>query len=315
MQRLLIAPLLALIFVATADAQTRPAFTERDRLAAITALAGRVTAGTARDGLGGTPTTINGFVTAGHTAIYVELLSATFRQAGRSQHLLVLGRHPVNAGAIDHRLTTQTDVFVGVSEFRNGRWEMTSKGAPVATTGFSGRDPVAVLRKIGSDRHALELQSHLWSEGSSLSLVNLYDLRGTQPAELLRVVTAANDCGFSDSCFAFEGALTILAKPGAPRPTRLDVVMMTMNDDVMRTIIDLPGDQLDGLDRWRKREGVSRAEAIRRAVALLIQGQGESERQDAFGIWAKKPIDGLAYEATVRADWAQRRPTGKAGRQ
>ena len=215
MQRLLIAPLLALIFVATADAQTRPAFTERDRLAAITALAGRVTAGTARDGLGGTPTTINGFVTAGHTAIYVELLSATFRQAGRSQHLLVLGRHPVNAGAIDHRLTTQTDVFVGVSEFRNGRWEMTSKGAPVATTGFSGRDPVAVLRKIGSDRHALELQSHLWSEGSSLSLVNLYDLRGTQPAELLRVVTAANDCGFSDSCFAFEGALTILAKPGA----------------------------------------------------------------------------------------------------
>ena len=128
------------------------------------------------------------------------------------------------------------------------------------------------------------------------------------------MVTAANDCGFSDSCFAFEGALTILAKPGAPRPTRLDVVMMTMNDDVMRTIIDLPGDQLDGLDRWRKREGVSRAEAIRRAVALLIQGQGESERQDAFGIWAKKPIDGLAYEATVRADWAQRRPTGKAGR-
>ena len=46
MMRLLTAPFLALIVVATADAQTPPAFTERDRLAAITALAGRVTAGT-----------------------------------------------------------------------------------------------------------------------------------------------------------------------------------------------------------------------------------------------------------------------------
>ena len=32
---------------------------------------------------------------------------------------------------------------------------------------------------------------------------------------LLRVLTAATDCGFSDGCFACEGALTILAKPGA----------------------------------------------------------------------------------------------------
>jgi len=214
MMRFLAAPLLALIVVATADAQAPPAFTERDRAAAITALAGAVTAGTARDEIS-TPRTVKGFLTPDKSTIYVELLAAAFRQAGVSRHLIVLGGHRVENGVIDYRLPAQTEIFLGVSEFRNGRWQMTSKGAPLTSTGFNGRDPVAALRKIGSDRHALELQSNLWNQGNSLSLVDLYDLRGTQPAELLRVVTDADDCGFSDSCFAFAGALRIDPKPGA----------------------------------------------------------------------------------------------------
>jgi hypothetical protein len=38
----------------------------------------------------------------------------------------------------------------------------------------------------------------------------------------------------------------------------------------MRTIIDLPPDQIKALDGYRKREGISRAEAVRRAVASFL---------------------------------------------
>jgi hypothetical protein len=37
--------------------------------------------------------------------------------------------------------------------------------------------------------------------------------------------------------------------------------MMTWHDDAMRTIIDLPADQLDALDGICRRESISRAEA------------------------------------------------------
>lgn len=214
MKRLFAGPLLAVMLVAAAHAQTPPAFTDRDRLAAATALCGGVTAGTARDEFGGRQKTTPGFLTQDKSAICVPLLAASFRQAGRARQLIVLGRHRVDAGVIDHREAARTDVYAGVLESRNGRWQMMSKGAPLATTGFDGRDPVAALRRIGGDRHALELRSNLWSDGRSVSIVGLYDLRGTEPATLLHVVTDADDCALDESCFAFEGAFSIDAGPG-----------------------------------------------------------------------------------------------------
>ena len=47
--------------------------------------------------------------------------------------------------------------------------------------------------------------------------------------------------------------------------------MMTCYDDVVRTIIDLPDDQLRKLSDYCQREHVSRAEAIRRAVDKFTQ--------------------------------------------
>ncbi len=38
----------------------------------------------------------------------------------------------------------------------------------------------------------------------------------------------------------------------------------------MRTIVDLPEDQIEALDGYRKKEGISRAEAVRRAVASFL---------------------------------------------
>lgn len=81
--------------------------------------------------------------------------------------------------------------------------------------------------------------------------------------------------------------------------------MMTRHDDVMRTIIDLPAQQLAALDAWRGAHGLSRAEAVRQAVARLLEG----ERAHALAIegtsavWADRNEDGLAYQERLRDEW------------
>jgi hypothetical protein len=79
--------------------------------------------------------------------------------------------------------------------------------------------------------------------------------------------------------------------------------MMTMYDDAMRTIIDLPGEQLDALDAFCVREGISRAEAVRRAVAAHLKAQRHPSVRRAFGLWRDRPEDALDLEARLRADW------------
>lgn len=71
----------------------------------------------------------------------------------------------------------------------------------------------------------------------------------------------------------------------------------------MRTIIDLPQEQIDALDRLRGNER-SRAAVIREAVALYLE-QRTSNLADlpAFGIWRDRQIDSLAYEEALRSEW------------
>ena len=71
----------------------------------------------------------------------------------------------------------------------------------------------------------------------------------------------------------------------------------------MRTIIDLPEDQVQRLGKLCRREGVSRAEAVRRAVADYLNVHSTRERQDAFGIWRDRGPDGLEYERRLRREW------------
>lgn len=72
---------------------------------------------------------------------------------------------------------------------------------------------------------------------------------------------------------------------------------------VMRTIIELPGEQLEALDALCRRDRISRAEAIRRAVALLVQAQGGVASGAAFGMWRDRAEDGLAYQERMRSEW------------
>ena len=74
----------------------------------------------------------------------------------------------------------------------------------------------------------------------------------------------------------------------------------------MRTIIELPADQLQALDAISKRENISRAEAVRRAIAEHIQRHGRGDSKRAFGLWRDRKEDGVAYQERLRREWDRR---------
>jgi metal-responsive CopG/Arc/MetJ family transcriptional regulator len=73
----------------------------------------------------------------------------------------------------------------------------------------------------------------------------------------------------------------------------------------MRTIIDLPGTQIEALDDHCRREGISRAEAVRRAVADHLRRYNRSGAQRAFGLWRGRRLDGLKYQKALRREWGR----------
>lgn len=79
-------------------------------------------------------------------------------------------------------------------------------------------------------------------------------------------------------------------------------MMLSYDDVIMRTIVDLPEDQLAALDALARRDRVSRAATIRRAVALLVRAERGQAAGSAFGIWRDRREDGRAYQDRVRAE-------------
>jgi len=80
----------------------------------------------------------------------------------------------------------------------------------------------------------------------------------------------------------------------------------------MRTIIDLPAEQIEALDRLCEKDQISRAEAIRRAVALLVR-HNVSASAAAFGLWRDRPyVDGVEYQRQIRRrEWRDVPARGK----
>lgn len=75
----------------------------------------------------------------------------------------------------------------------------------------------------------------------------------------------------------------------------------------MRTIIDLPQEQLEELKMVCQQKDISRAEAVRQAVKeYLIQAKTSklhAALADTFGVWKHKNIDGVEYQRALRAEW------------
>ena len=77
----------------------------------------------------------------------------------------------------------------------------------------------------------------------------------------------------------------------------------------MRTIIELPDEQVRALADYCARERISRAEAVRRAVSQLMDDPAQSKArrkaalEAAFGMWKDRGIDAVEYQRALRAEW------------
>lgn len=75
----------------------------------------------------------------------------------------------------------------------------------------------------------------------------------------------------------------------------------------MRTLVDIPQEDLAALDLLSKAEKRSRAAVIRAAISDYLAEKDRQRRwaliETGFGIWKDRGIDGLEYERAIRAEW------------
>ena len=71
----------------------------------------------------------------------------------------------------------------------------------------------------------------------------------------------------------------------------------------MRALVDMEDKHIRELDRLAEKQNRSRAALIREAIAGYLQTQAQDTAENAFGLWGKKQIDGLAYQAKIRGEW------------
>ena len=75
----------------------------------------------------------------------------------------------------------------------------------------------------------------------------------------------------------------------------------------MRTLVDIPEDQLKHLARICEQEHLSRAEVVRRAIAVYLRQRGAASEDRAFGLWQDRELEGLGYQDALRDEWTERR--------
>ena len=71
----------------------------------------------------------------------------------------------------------------------------------------------------------------------------------------------------------------------------------------MRTLVDVRDAQVRALDELSKADKRSRAALIREAIDDYLAKRRGERGGDAFGLWGKRKVDGLAYQEKVRREW------------
>lgn len=77
----------------------------------------------------------------------------------------------------------------------------------------------------------------------------------------------------------------------------------------MRTLVDIPDEDLSLLNRLSKTRRLSRAQLVRTAISSYLHSQADDLTAPAFGLWThdakakKAPEDGLAYQDRMRREW------------
>jgi predicted transcriptional regulator len=71
----------------------------------------------------------------------------------------------------------------------------------------------------------------------------------------------------------------------------------------MKTLIDIPDNDIQKLERLAGSRKTSRASVIREAIANYLADQGRAQGSDAFGAWKKQKVDGLKHQRKLRSEW------------
>lgn len=71
----------------------------------------------------------------------------------------------------------------------------------------------------------------------------------------------------------------------------------------MRTLVDIGEPQVQELNELSKEDRRSRAALIREAIDDYLAKRRAKRGGDAFGLWGKRKVDGLAYQEKVRREW------------
>ena len=75
----------------------------------------------------------------------------------------------------------------------------------------------------------------------------------------------------------------------------------------MRTIVDIPDEQIKILNQMVKRKKVSRAEVIRQALASYIASDAKNKKgyKSAFALWKRLKLDSVLYQQKLRSEWGE----------
>ena len=73
----------------------------------------------------------------------------------------------------------------------------------------------------------------------------------------------------------------------------------------MRTIIDIPEEQIKILDALRQKQQMSRAAIIRQAIKDYLDSHSKDRQayHQAFGLWSGKQINSVEYQQKLREEW------------
>jgi metal-responsive CopG/Arc/MetJ family transcriptional regulator len=71
----------------------------------------------------------------------------------------------------------------------------------------------------------------------------------------------------------------------------------------MKMVLDIGASRGQALDAFAKAEKRSRSSIAREAIDDYLAQRRDSAREDAFGLWGDRRIDGLDYQKKMRGTW------------
>lgn len=71
----------------------------------------------------------------------------------------------------------------------------------------------------------------------------------------------------------------------------------------MRTLVDIPEEDLHLLNGVARKLAISRAEFVRQAIRKSLEPHRSTLELPGFGLWSKHPVDGMEYQNRMREEW------------